>query len=105
VSPDSWRLCFAVLVDGEAVGMQDLTGRNFTRFGTVSSFSWLAPGRRGDARPLDGLFQGGGVAHQLLGPAIGLREVHPDTQRDEDRLQGQRQARHAHAHAVAPGPW
>jgi RimJ/RimL family protein N-acetyltransferase len=47
VSPDSWRLYFAVLVDGEAVGMQDLTGRNFTRFGTVSSFSWLAPGRRG----------------------------------------------------------
>src|ERR1700761_2999544 len=47
VSPDSWRLYFAVLVDGEAVGMQDLTGKNFTRFGTVSSFSWLAPGHRG----------------------------------------------------------
>jgi RimJ/RimL family protein N-acetyltransferase len=27
--------------------MQDLIGRNFTRFGTVSSFSWLAPGSRG----------------------------------------------------------
>jgi len=47
VSPDSWRLYFAVLVDGEPLGMQDLTGSNFTRFGTVSSFSWLAPGRRG----------------------------------------------------------
>jgi RimJ/RimL family protein N-acetyltransferase len=47
VSPDSWRLYFAVLVDGEPVGMQDLTSTNFTRFGTVSSFSWLAPGRRG----------------------------------------------------------
>ena len=39
VSPDSWRLYFAVLVDGEPVGMQDLIGTNFTRFGTVSSFS------------------------------------------------------------------
>jgi len=47
VSPDSWRLYFAVLVDGEPVGMQDLIGMNFTRFGTVSSFSWLAPGSRG----------------------------------------------------------
>jgi RimJ/RimL family protein N-acetyltransferase len=47
VSPDTWRLYFAVLVDGEPVGMQDLTGTNFTRFGTVTSFSWLAPGSRG----------------------------------------------------------
>ena len=34
VSPDSWRLYFAVLVDGEPVGMQDLKGKDFTRFGT-----------------------------------------------------------------------
>ena len=47
VSPDSWRLYFAVLVDGEPVGMQDLTGSNFTQFGTVTSFSWPAPGSRG----------------------------------------------------------
>ena len=47
LSPDSWRLYFAVLVDGEPVGMQDLVATDFTRFGTVSSFSWLAPGRRG----------------------------------------------------------
>jgi len=47
VSPDSWRLYFAVLVDDEPAGMQDLTGKNFMRFGTVSSFSWLAPGSRG----------------------------------------------------------
>ncbi|WP_239156801.1 GNAT family N-acetyltransferase [Actinocatenispora thailandica] len=47
VSPDRWRLYFAVLVDGEPVGMQDLTGQDFARFGTVTSFSWLAPGRRG----------------------------------------------------------
>jgi len=47
MGPEGWRLYFAVLVDGEPVGMQDLVGRNFSRFGTVSSFSWLAPGRRG----------------------------------------------------------
>lgn len=47
LSPDAWRLYFAVVVDGEPVGMQDLTASHFTRFGTVSSFSWLAPGSRG----------------------------------------------------------
>ncbi|MFE9423946.1 GNAT family N-acetyltransferase [Kitasatospora sp. NPDC006697] len=47
VSPEAWRLYFVVLLDGEPVGMQDLIGRNFDRFGTVTSFSWLAPGSRG----------------------------------------------------------
>jgi RimJ/RimL family protein N-acetyltransferase len=47
VSAEFWRLYFAVLVDGVPVGMQDLIAKNFTRFGTVSSFSWLAPGSRG----------------------------------------------------------
>ena len=47
VEPDFWRLYFVVLVDGEAIGMQDLKGADFARFGTVSSFSWLAPGARG----------------------------------------------------------
>ncbi|WP_083646499.1 GNAT family N-acetyltransferase [Kitasatospora sp. CB01950] len=48
VSESFWRLYFVVLVDGEPVGMQDLVGADFTRFGVVSSFSWLVPGRRGD---------------------------------------------------------
>jgi RimJ/RimL family protein N-acetyltransferase len=47
VEPDFWRLYFVVLVDGEAVGMQDLVGVDFARFGTVTTFSWLAPGHRG----------------------------------------------------------
>jgi RimJ/RimL family protein N-acetyltransferase len=47
VDEDRWRLYFVVLLDGEPVGMQDLVGRDFTRFGTVSTFSWLAPGVRG----------------------------------------------------------
>lgn len=47
VSPEWWRLYFVVLVDGAPVGMQDLIGRDFARFGTVTSFSWLGPGSRG----------------------------------------------------------
>ena len=47
VEPAFWRLYFVVLVDGEPVGMQDLIGVDFARFGTVSTFSWLAPGTRG----------------------------------------------------------
>ncbi|GAA1124158.1 hypothetical protein GCM10009630_22620 [Kribbella jejuensis] len=47
VEPDFWRLYFVVLVDGEPVGMQDVCGVDFARFGTVTSFSWLAPERRG----------------------------------------------------------
>jgi RimJ/RimL family protein N-acetyltransferase len=47
VGEQGWRLYFVVLVDGEPVGMQDLIGRDFDRFGTVTTFSWLAPGRRG----------------------------------------------------------
>ncbi|GAA0583674.1 hypothetical protein GCM10010172_80750 [Paractinoplanes ferrugineus] len=46
VSPDAWRLYFAVLADGVPIGMQDLVGLDFARFGTVSSFSWLGPGHR-----------------------------------------------------------
>jgi RimJ/RimL family protein N-acetyltransferase len=45
-NPDSWRLYFVVVVDGEAVGMQDLIGEEFASFGTVTSFSWLKPGVR-----------------------------------------------------------
>ena len=47
VEDDWWRLYFAVIIDGEPVGMQDLIGVGFGTFGTVTTFSWLAPGRRG----------------------------------------------------------
>ncbi|MFJ3408171.1 GNAT family N-acetyltransferase [Promicromonospora sp. NPDC090134] len=47
VDPDQWRLYFVVLVDDEPVGMQDLVGAGFSRFGSVTTFSWLAPGVRG----------------------------------------------------------
>ena len=42
VTPDSWRLHFAVLLDGEPAGMQDLIGDGFNTYGTVVSFSWLS---------------------------------------------------------------
>jgi RimJ/RimL family protein N-acetyltransferase len=47
VEPDAWRLYFVVVVDGHAVGMQDLIGVRFSTFGTVTSFSWLANDQRG----------------------------------------------------------
>jgi RimJ/RimL family protein N-acetyltransferase len=42
-----WRLYFVICDDGEPVGVQDLIGRDFAALGTVTSFSWLAPGSRG----------------------------------------------------------
>lgn len=47
VNEDFWRLYFVVVADGEPVGMQDLIGTSFTKYGTVSTFSWLAPDTRG----------------------------------------------------------
>ena len=47
VDQSFWRLYFVVLLDGEPIGMQDLKGSDFTKFGTASTFSWLAPGQRG----------------------------------------------------------
>lgn len=46
VEPEAWRLYFVVVVDGRAVGMQDLIGVDFSTFGTVTSFSWLADDQR-----------------------------------------------------------
>lgn len=47
LSEDYWRLYFAVVVDGEPVGVQDLIGKDFSTHGTVTTFSWLGPGARG----------------------------------------------------------
>jgi RimJ/RimL family protein N-acetyltransferase len=47
VDPAFWRLYFVICADGEPVGMQDLIGTDFAAIGTVTSFSWLAPGARG----------------------------------------------------------
>lgn len=45
-TPQSWRLSFAVVLDGQAVGMQDLIAAHFDPLRTVTSFSWLS----GDVR-------------------------------------------------------
>jgi RimJ/RimL family protein N-acetyltransferase len=47
VEPAYWRLYFVICDDGEPLGMQDLIGADFATLGTVTSFSWLAPGARG----------------------------------------------------------
>ncbi|WP_111719083.1 GNAT family N-acetyltransferase [Homoserinimonas sp. OAct 916] len=44
--PGNWRLYFAVVLDGRAVGMQDLVGTQFGAFGSVDSFSWLSSSER-----------------------------------------------------------
>lgn len=47
VRPEAWRLYFVVMLGEQAAGMQDLIGVHFDTCQTVSSFSWLAPGFRG----------------------------------------------------------
>lgn len=47
VTPEFWRLNLAVVVDGQAVGIQDVIGASFDTFGTVTTFSWLAADFRG----------------------------------------------------------
>lgn len=44
---DHWRLPFAVRLDGDLVGVQELEGEDFRTLGTVDTASWLVPGARG----------------------------------------------------------
>jgi RimJ/RimL family protein N-acetyltransferase len=45
--PSWWRLYFAVELDGDLVGMQDLIADDFRTYRGVTTFSWLAPAARG----------------------------------------------------------
>jgi NAD(P)H-dependent FMN reductase/RimJ/RimL family protein N-acetyltransferase len=45
--PESWKLNFVVLADGEIVGWQQLEGEDFLRLRTVDSASFLVPEVRG----------------------------------------------------------
>jgi len=47
VGPDAWRLYFVVMVDGQPVGEQTLSGVEFSTLGTVTTFSWLSADLRG----------------------------------------------------------
>jgi RimJ/RimL family protein N-acetyltransferase len=47
VEPAFWRLPLVVEVDEDVLGMQDLIASDFATFGTVTTFSWLAPRARG----------------------------------------------------------
>ncbi|MBM7785611.1 GNAT family N-acetyltransferase [Tenggerimyces flavus] len=47
VEPGAWRLNFAVMVDGQPVGEQSITGVDFATLGTVTTFSWLSVDLRG----------------------------------------------------------
>ena len=46
-TPDNWCAGFAVFVDGEPVGAQDLRGRSFGTERVVSSGSWLGRAHQG----------------------------------------------------------
>jgi RimJ/RimL family protein N-acetyltransferase len=74
LEPDSWRLYFAVLVDGEPVGMQDLIGDRFATLGTVTTFSWLSADARGKGL---GREMRAAVLH-LAFEGLGAREANSD---------------------------
>jgi len=44
---DWWVLAFAVVVDGRAVGAQEMTAANFPALRTVETFSWLTRSQQG----------------------------------------------------------
>ena len=45
--PDWWVLVFAVIVDGDAVGTQEITANSFIAARTVNTFSWLTRSMQG----------------------------------------------------------
>jgi RimJ/RimL family protein N-acetyltransferase len=79
-----WRLYFVVMVDGEPAGMQDLIGADFTRFGSVATFSWLDPLLR--ARGL-GKEMRSAVLH-LAFAGMGAREATSEAFTDNDASNG-----------------
>ncbi len=83
-SPDQWRLYFVVLVDGEPAGMQDLIGTDFSLFGSVASFSWLAPAfrRRGLGREMRS------AVLQLAFAGLAAREATSEAFIDNDASNG-----------------
>lgn len=46
-SPKWWVLVFAVIVDGKAIGTQEITGVGFPQLRTVDTFSWLTRTEQG----------------------------------------------------------
>jgi RimJ/RimL family protein N-acetyltransferase len=47
MSPSWWVLVFAVVIDGRAVGTQEMTASEFPRLRTVNTFSWLTRSHQG----------------------------------------------------------
>lgn len=74
VEPDAWRLYFAVILDGQPVGMQDLIGDRFAIHRTVTTFSWLSADARGNGV---GKEMREGILH-LAFEGLGAREAGSD---------------------------
>ena len=71
-TPEWWVLVFAVIVDGHAVGTQEMTASNFGVLRTVDTFSWLTRSAQGRgigkemrAAALHLAFEGFGAARAL----------------------------------------
>jgi RimJ/RimL family protein N-acetyltransferase len=47
ITPGEWRLRFAVVLGGRAVGMQDLFATSFPALRTVATYSWLGQRHQG----------------------------------------------------------
>jgi RimJ/RimL family protein N-acetyltransferase len=57
--PEAWSLCFAIVLDGRPIGVQDMNGRDFARKRTVETGSWL------------GLpYQGQGIGKEMRAAAL-----------------------------------
>ncbi len=71
-SPEWWHLSFAVVVDGQVVGSQEMTGVEFDKVRTVGTFSWLG-------RP----FQGHGLGKEMRSAVVHLAFIGLGAQRAE----------------------
>jgi RimJ/RimL family protein N-acetyltransferase len=47
LTPEWWVLVYAVVIDGRAVGTQEMTATDFPRLRTVDTFSWLTRTHQG----------------------------------------------------------
>lgn len=72
--PEHWQCPFAVLVDGEPVGVQDVMATDFAALREVETGSWLVRGRQGEgigtemrAAVLHFAFEGLGAHYALSG--------------------------------------
>lgn len=80
VEPDACRLYFVVMVDGQPVGEQTMTGVHFSTLGTVTTFSWLSLDQLGHGLGRD---MRAAILH-LAFDGLGAKEASSDAFVDND---------------------